>query len=157
VPFIFFVGLAAGLAGSAPVCRAEAGNAKPDLEAEEKEAKAEAEKEAAERAAGVKGKYQRKFHGAFLLPAADAVQDNPEVVGTFLTDEEDKKPNQVYLVKVEKSDLAKGVLESLMEQAGQKVLVRGHLRNRNKYLVVGGIEGPTPGPPVKIRQPAGSI
>jgi hypothetical protein len=157
VLFLFSLGLAAGLAGTGPVRAEEAGKEKPDLEAEAKEAKAEAEQERADRAAGVKGKYQRKFHGTFLLPAGDPEQDNPEVIGTFFTDEQDKKPNQKYLVKVEKGGMGKELLESLMCYEGKKVLVMGHLRNQNKYLVVGAINGPTPSPPLKIRQPPGSI
>jgi hypothetical protein len=157
--------LAALVLGLAPAlfCQglARAGEArkeKPDLEAEAKEAEAEADEEKASRAAGVKGKYQRKFHGTFfLLSANDAQPDNPEVVGTFLTDEVDKKPNQMYLVKVEKGDMEKELLESLKCYEGQKTCVIGRLRNKNKYLVVGTINGPMPSPPLKIRQPPGSI
>jgi len=148
-----------GLLCPATACAAE-GKDKPkkfDPEAEAQEAKAEAEQEAKDRIAGVRGKYQRQFHGTFLLPAADAEQDNPEVVGMFLTDEIDKKPNQTYLVKMEKSGMEKEVLESLRCYDGLKVWLKGKLRNHNKYLVVSATSGPEPSPPVKIRQPPGSI
>jgi hypothetical protein len=133
--FLFFLAFAAGLAGTRPM-RAE--EKKPDLAAEKKKEAEEAAKQAADRLAGNEGGFQRHFSGTFILNDSSQ-QDNPDVVGIFVTDAKDQVPQQGYQVRVAKGAKEKEILETLKRYNGKKVEVQGRLRVDNKYLVVSGV------------------
>jgi hypothetical protein len=130
--FLFFLAFAAAFAGTQPV-RAE--DQKTDSAAEAKKEADEISKQEDDRNTGSEGGYQRQFSGTLLLD--DKPQDdNPDVIGVFVTDEKDNVPQQGYKVKVAKGDSEKEILESLKRYNGKKVEVMGRLRVDNKYLVI---------------------
>jgi hypothetical protein len=119
---------------------AQAGEA-VDLEAEAQQAAKEEAEQKAEREKGATGKYQRTFYGLYqaLPESGNGESIAPDVVGTFLTNETDRKPGRTYLVKAENGN--KGILEALRKMHGKKAEVTGKLRNYNpegegKYLIV---------------------
>jgi hypothetical protein len=115
---------------------------KLDREAEAKQAAEEEAKERKDREQGIKP--QRTFCGIFKL-LGESDSDNPEVIGTFLTDKDDVVPGQIYQVKVD-ADNKSILTEALKKQGGKKVTLQGILRNERKYLIVRDImeDGPTP-------------
>lgn len=121
-----------------------------DFDAEAKQAAEEEENEKKEREQGIKGKYQRKFLGAFVaMSASPDTNVSSEVVGTFTTNSSDLKPGRVYLVKLEGK--GKELLASLIASKGANVEVTGKLRNTGpdgeaKYLIASScqIAGATP-------------
>ena len=127
---------------------------KPDLGAEAKQAADEDAQEQKERAEGKMGLHQRIFNGTFVL-LAETDDDNPDVLGQFATDNTDKVPGQVYLVKVKDKNPA--VVEVLKKMNGQKATLHGRLRVGGKYLVVYEVVVKGPTPPVKERRRAGGI
>ncbi|MGD0088839.1 MAG: hypothetical protein ABSE73_02865 [Planctomycetota bacterium] len=144
---LFFLGLTAGLAGTALT---HAADKPPDAKAEADQAAQENQDDMDRRRnGGVQS--QRMFHGTFLLPADPSAQTNPDVIGTFVTDESDMKPNQTYLVKVEKG--LKEVTEALKRNDTKKLTVHGKLANAAKYLIVVSVIEPAPGAPVKEQRP----
>lgn len=151
------LGLAPVLLCPAPACAAEGKNkpkaANPEDEA--KEAAKEDADEVADRLAGKTGQRQRLFHGTFLLPSDPSEQTNPDVVGTFVTDEGDMKPNQTYLVKVARDK--KEVIEVLKRLDAKKVTLLGKLRNQGTYLIVMGVIESGPTPRVPERRNGGGI
>jgi len=151
---LFFLGLTAGLAGTASALAAD-GKKADDPKAEADKAAKEDADEIANRLAGKKGLYQRKFHGTFLLLSDPSEQTNPDVVGSFVTDEADMHPNQTYLVKVDGGN--KQTLETLKHLDTKKVWAQGKLRVDNKYLIVSGVTEPAPGLPVKEQRTPGGI
>lgn len=150
---LFFV----GLAYTAPTLAGERSDKSKDadLEAEAQEAAKEDAQEIADRIAGKKGLHQQRFHGTFLLPSDPSQQTNPDVVGTFVTDDSDPKPNRTYLVKVDKG--SKDVLEALVCYDAKRVMVQGKLRNQAKYLVVRSVTESGPTQRVLERRPPGGI
>ena len=145
---LFFLGLISGLAGTAPRLSA-ADKSKTDPAAEAKQAQQEDEQDndPVERK-----KRQRMFFGTFLLPSDPSQQTSSDVVGTFVTDERDRKPGRTYLVKVENGK--KDVLAALKRYDIKKVQVGGKLRNigpdgEAKYLIVSGVIETSATPPVK--------
>jgi len=151
--FLFFLAILAGLAGTGPMC---AGEGKTDLAAEAKKEAAEDAKRAADRATGDEGSFQRQFSGTFFLTDGSQ-QDNPEVIGVFLTDAKDKVPNQRYLVRVAKGGMEKETRESLKRYDLKKVEVQGLLRVGNKYLIVSAVVDPGAPPRAPARRSAGGI
>jgi hypothetical protein len=127
---------------------------KPDLAAEAKQEAEEDAQEKKERAEGKMGLHQRIFNGTFVLQA-ETDDDNPDVLGQFVTDHTDKVPGQVYLVKVKDKNPA--VVEALKKRNGQKATVHGRLRVGGKYLLVSEVVVKGPTPPVKERRRAGGI
>ena len=153
---LFFLGLTAGLAGTALTHAGEGKNKPkdPDAKTEAEDAAKEDRDEVEGRRQG-KPQSQRRFHGTFLLPSDPSQQTSPDVVGTFVTDEGDMKPNQTYLVKIDKG--SEGVLEALKRNDTKKVTLDGKLRNQAKYLIVRGVSEPAPGAPVTDRRGAGGL
>ena len=151
------LGLAPALLCPAQACAAEGKDRakKFDPKAEADLAAKEDADEIADRIAGIKGKRQRRFHGTFLLPTDQTDQTNPEVVGTFVTDEADQKPNQTYLVKVAAGSTE--VLETLKRLDTKKVMAEGKLQVNDKYLVIRAVSEPGAGRPVEERHSAGGI
>jgi len=147
------LGLAPALLWPAPARAADDKKFDPKTEADK--AAAEDAQERADRAAGKKGLHQRRFYGTFLLPSDPTAQANPDVVGTFVTDETDPKPNRTYQVKVENGN--KEILASLQRNDAKKVGVQGKLRVDDKYLIVSGVTEPAPSPPAKERRSAGGV
>jgi len=141
-----------------PACAAEGkdGAKKSDPEAEAREAaKEDAEEAAITNMAEQLRKYQHEFHGTFLLPADPSQKTSAGVVGTFVTDEKDRNPNQTYLVKV--ADGNKELLGKLKRFDMKKVAVQGKLRNQGKYLIASAVSEPAAGQPVKERRGGGGI
>jgi hypothetical protein len=126
---------------------------KPDLKAEAKRAADEDEAEQ-KLPPDVRRAVQRIFNGTFVL-LAETDDDNPDVLGQFATDNTDRVPGQVYLVKVK--DKNPGVVEALKKVNGQKATLHGRLRNDGKYLVVYNVVVKGPTPPAKERRRAGGI
>ncbi|MGD0088838.1 MAG: hypothetical protein ABSE73_02860 [Planctomycetota bacterium] len=140
---LFFLGLTAGLACTALTLAADK---PPDAKAEADAAKKEDDDEMDRRSKGGL-QSQRMFHGTFLLPSDSSKQTNADVIGTLVTDEGDMKPNQTYLVKVEKN--LKEVIEVLKRNDTKKVTVHGKVRNQGKYLIAISVIEAAPGAPVK--------
>jgi hypothetical protein len=126
---------------------------KPDLEAESKQQADEDAKEQQE-SPDARRAHQRIFNGAFVL-LAETDNDNPDVLGQFATDNTDKVPGQVYLVKVKDKNPA--VVEALKKMNGKKATLHGRLRVDGKYLVVYEVVMKGPTPPAKERRRAGGI
>jgi hypothetical protein len=126
---------------------------KPDLKAETKQ---EADEDAREQNEGPDERraHQRIFNGTFVL-LAETDDDNPDVLGQLATDNTDKVPGQIYLVKVKDKNPA--VVELLKKMNFQKATLHGRLRVGGKYLVVYGVVVKGPTPPVKERRRAGGI
>jgi len=133
-----------------------------DLDAEAKQAAEEDALEKKEREEGIKGKYQRKFLGAFfpLSATPDTQNTSGEVVGTFTTNVSDLKPGRTYLVKLEGQN--KALLASLIASKGAGVELTGKLRNTGpdgeaKYLVASSCEITGATPEVKKRRKRGGF
>ena len=153
---LLFLGLTAGLAGTGPTLAADAKDKQKDAQAEEKEAaKEDADEAAITDMAEQLRKYQHEFHGTFLLPSDPSQKTGSAVVGTFVTDERDRNPNQTYLVKAEKGK--EDIVKALTRFDGKKVAVQGKLRNSGKYLIVSLVVEPAPGPPRTERRGHGGI
>jgi hypothetical protein len=127
------------------------------------EAKLAADEDAREAAEGESGKQQRTFGGVFsLLPApTDSTQTlSPDVVGSFITDASDAKPNRSYLVKVDIGN--KSIMDALKRSADKKIRVTGKLRviNENgeaKYLIVFSVLEAAATPAVTGRRKVGGV
>ena len=126
---------------------------KPDLKAEAKQETDEDDQEQKE-GSDARRAHQRIFNGTFVL-LAETDEDNPDVLGQFATDNTDKVPGQIYLVKVKDKNPA--VVEILKKMNGQKATLHGRLRVGGKYLIVYGVVQKGPTPPVKERRRAGGI
>ena len=133
-----------------------------DFEAESKQAAEEDEKEKSERSEGIKGKYQRKFLGAFvpLSGTPDSQNMSGDVVGTFTTNSSDLKPGRTYLVKLEIK--GKELLASLIASKGANVEVTGKLRNTGpdgeaKYLIASSCQTAGATPEVRKRNKRGGF
>lgn len=133
-----------------------------DFDAEAKQAAEEDEKEKQERAEGIKGKYQRKFLGAFISLSAlpDTQNVAGDVVGTFTTNSSDLMPGRTYLVKLEGKN--KELLKSLISSKGAGVEVTGKLRNigpdgEAKYLIASSCQTTGATPEVKNRRKRGGF
>lgn len=143
---------------TAVVARAES----VDLDAEAKQAAKEDADQKAERAQGVTGKYQRTFYGTFQSTSqgSELQQANPEVVGTYLTNETDRKPGRTYQVKVENGN--KGIIDALKRVEGKKAELIGKLRNigpdgEAKYLIVTQVVEAAPTRPATERRKFGGL
>ena len=105
-------------------------------------------------------KYQRKFFGMFAGLSDDSQRLSPDVVGSFGTNESDKKPGRKYLVKVENGN--KAVLETLKRNDGKKAQVTGKLQDigpddEAKYLIVSSVIELSATPPAKERRKLGGL
>ena len=145
--------LTAGVAGTALT---HAAAAKNDAATEAREAAQEDADEASlTNMAEQLRKYQHEFHGTFLLPSDPSQKTSAAVVGTFVTDDKDRNPNQTYLLKV--ADGNKKLLETLKRFDMKKVTVQGKLRNQGKYLIATAVSEPAAGQPVQERRSGGGI
>ena len=150
------LGLVPALLCPAPARASEAKDKPKDAEAEALEAaKEDAEEAAITNMAEQLRKYQHEFHGTFLLPSDPSQKTSAAVVGTFVTDDKDRNPNQTYLLKV--ADGNKKLLETLKRFDMKKVTVQGKLRNQGKYLIATAVSEPAAGQPVQERRSGGGI
>ena len=147
-------GLVLGLA-PAFLCLKAARAADADPAKEAADAAQEDEQEKQDRLSGKAGRLKRSFHGTFLLPSDPTQQPNPDVIGTFVTDDADQNPNQTYLVKMGTDN--KEILATLQRNDTKKLWLIGKLRNQAKYLIVSGIQGAAPTPPPKDQRSGGGI
>jgi hypothetical protein len=155
--WMLVLGLSVGIATTALTTQAAQPKNKTDLAAE---AKAAAEEDAREAAEGESGKQQRTFSGVFAPAAEGESSPNPAVVGSFVTDSSDVRPNRTYLAKLETG--SKGVIEALRRNAGKKVRVTGKLRNigedgEAKYLIVTAVLEASPTPHATERRKRGGV
>jgi len=148
--------------GLATIARSHAGEP-VDFDAEAKQAAQEEAEQKAERDKGVTGKYQRTFFGTFQrLSDSDgnAQQISPDVLGIFVTNAQDRKPDRTYLVKAESGN--KGIIETLKKFDGKKSEVTGKLRvispeGEAKYLIISMVVEVAATPPVKQRRNFGGL
>lgn len=133
-----------------------------DFDAEAKQAAEEDAAEKKERDSGVRGKYQRRFLGAFVpLAGAPETQNmSGDVVGTFTTNSSDLKPGRTYQVKVEGK--SKDLLAALIQSKGISVELTGKLRNTGpdgeaKYLIAASCTTTGATPEVKNRRKRGGF
>jgi hypothetical protein len=125
----------------------------PDFEKEKKQIEKEDAEQKAEREKGIKGKYQKMFYGRLNFLEAEDTTLSPDVIGSFETNEHDKKPGRQYLLKVAGDD-PKLLLQALKKLEGKNLQITGKLRfigsdGEAKYLVALSAEeiGPTPAIP----------
>ena len=128
-----------------------------DSEAEAKQAALEDADQAKDHLHGESGKYQKIFRGLFHWYTEDekAKQPNPEVVGTFVSDEADKNPGRTYLVKV--LDNNSVILNTLKRSDSKKLLVQGKLRNAEKYLIIAVVDDSGASAPPRTRGGRGGL
>lgn len=126
-----------------------------DFSAEQKQSAKEDEDQKAERAKGIKGKYQKIFLGSvhFLNDADPKL--SPDVIGLFDTSDKDTKPNHHYQMKLEQQ--SKPLMDQLKKVDGKLVQITGKLRvidanGDAKYLVVSSVEEAAPTPRIAERR-----
>ena len=148
VEFLILLALMTGLGSVTPAAAVEDKKKPFDAAAEKEDEKKEDADQKKERLTGIKGKYQKIFHGTFLLLSGTEKEEqpNPEVVGTFYTSKADKVPGRTFLVKIDKDNPS--VLNALKRFDGKQLEVTAKLRNADKYMIVWTIEesGPTQAP-----------
>ena len=124
------------------ICMATANNFaadKPvDFEEEKKQIEKEEAEQRAERENGVKGKYQKTFLGTVRCLAESDPKLSPDVIGTFVTSNNDQKPGREYQLKVEGGSEA--LIEVFKKLDGKTIEVIGKLRmigadGEAKYLI----------------------
>jgi len=153
VPLGFIIGLATN-----PIMAAD--DKKTDFEAEQAQIEKEDAAQKAERAMGIKAKYQRAFFGTvYILKQANA-EISPDVVGYFRTNKDDMKPGRAYQMKM--WDKSPEVLDALRRMHGKTVMLKGKLRlldanGEAKYVMVNSVEELAPSPRVPERQSSSGL
>jgi len=119
-----------------------------DFAAEQEQIAKEDAEQKAERARGIKGKYQRKFYGTVYLNTQANGELSPDVVGFFQTNKRDLKPGRTYQMKLVGGRDA--LVAALKKMNGKPAVLTGKLRligpnGEAKYVVVNSVQkiGPT--------------
>jgi hypothetical protein len=133
-------GLTIGLATNGGGVAGEEGT---DFEAEQKQIEKEDAEQKAERAKGVKGKYQRAFYGTVYLNVRVSGEISPDVVGVFLTSKRDLRPGRTYQMKLRQE--SKALRETIKKLDRKSAKLTGKLRliganGVAKYVIVNSIE-----------------